>query len=186
MKIAIFISGSGSLIPSFVEEAENDSFIDIDLVLADRKCSGLDRAFDFGLEITVFEEFGTDLADFLKKREIDMVCLAGFLGILPAEFIDAYPGLILNIHPALLPKYAGKGMYGDRVHKAVLESGDEQTGTTIHEVTADVDEGPIVWQKECKVFPEDDVASLRERVQTLEKEWYALTAYQTLKERLGY
>jgi formyltetrahydrofolate-dependent phosphoribosylglycinamide formyltransferase len=102
----------------------------------------------------------------------DWLCLAGFMRLLPTEVLDAFPGRVLNIHPALLPKFGGKGMYGKRVHEAVLEAGETESGCTIHLVTPVYDEGPIVLQKKCAVLPDDTPETLAARVLEVEHAAY--------------
>ena len=110
---------------------------------------------------TVLQEAGTDL----------VVC-SGYMKQIGPKLLNTYSKRILNIHPALLPKHGGKGMYGDLVHAAVLKAGDTVTGATVHQVTAGIDEGPVVLQQEVPVLPDDTVASLRARVQAVEPELY--------------
>ena len=108
----------------------------------------------------------------LREYDIGFIVLAGFLWLVPKYLIDAFPRKIVNIHPALLPKYGGKGMYGDRVHRAVLEAGEKQTGITIHYVNERYDEGDIIFQATCPVLPGDTVETLARRVHQLEYEHY--------------
>jgi len=114
------------------------------------------------------EVFDKEISDRLKEKGVDLVLLIGFMRILSEGFVLSWSGKIINVHPSLLPKHAG-GMNED-VHKQVLESGDKETGCTIHLVTADVDEGPILIQKKCPVVEGDTVESLKEKVQKLEGE----------------
>ncbi|HEY6238291.1 MAG TPA: formyltransferase family protein, partial [Thermoplasmata archaeon] len=104
----------------------------------------------------------------LKERGVELVLLAGFLAILPPEFLRAWSGRTVNLHPALLPRYGGAGMYGRHVHEAVLRSGDSETGVTVHLATDDVDAGPILWQERTSVEPGDTPEVLRERLRPLE------------------
>lgn len=108
----------------------------------------------------------------LRRRETDMVVLAGFLWLVPGDVTEAYRGRIVNIHPALLPDFGGKGMYGDRVHRAVLDAGCRESGITIHYVNECYDSGDIIFQARCPVLPGDDVDSLAARVHALEYEHY--------------
>lgn len=118
------------------------------------------------------QEFGRRLADVLERHGAEWVCLAGFLRILDPEFVDRYRGRILNIHPALLPAFGGRGMYGERVHRAVLEAGVRESGCTVHFVTAEVDAGPVVAQARVPVYPGDTVESLAARVAEQEHRLY--------------
>ena len=104
----------------------------------------------------------------LREHEVDFIVLAGFLWLVPSGIIDVYANRIVNIHPALLPDYGGKGMYGDRVHEAVIKSGDRQSGITIHYVNNNYDEGDIIFQASCPVLEGDSPAELASRVHALE------------------
>jgi phosphoribosylglycinamide formyltransferase-1 len=106
--------------------------------------------------------------EYLEKYEIDFIVLAGFLWLVPGKLIEKYRGRIINIHPALLPSYGGKGMYGDAVHRAVIENHDPESGITIHFVNDRYDEGDIIFQSRCKVAPEDTPESLAKKVHALE------------------
>jgi len=184
MNVAIFISGTGSLLQSFVDFAvEHDDF-KISAVVADRQCLGIARAENLGLNVQLYTKCDQTLVDYLTDLGVDLVCLAGFLQIIPSSFIGDFGGVILNTHPSLIPKFCGTGFYGNKVHEAVLESGEVESGITIHEVTKDVDCGPIVFQKVCPVYPDDTVEILRNRVQKLEREWYPKIAYDYSKQKL--
>lgn len=119
----------------------------------------------------------------LEQHEVEVVCLAGFLRILSPAFVDLFGDRILNIHPALLPAFGGKGMYGERVHRAVLASGATQSGCTVHIVTGEVDAGPIILQATVPVFPDDTPASLAQRVATQEHRIYP-EAIRMVAERM--
>lgn len=117
--------------------------------------------------------YGERLVDLLARCDIGWVCLAGYLSLLPVEVIRATEGRVLNIHPSLLPKFGGKGMYGLRVHEAVLAAGERESGCTVHFVSERYDEGDIVLQKRCPVRPDDTPESLADRVLKLEHTAYA-------------
>ena len=117
-------------------------------------------------------DYGTRLLHVLREAEIDFICLAGFMSLLPEEVVRKYDGRILNIHPALLPKYGGKGMYGSRVHEAVLAAGDRESGCSVHLVNEAYDEGETVLQRRCPVLPDDTPETLADRVLDLEHEAY--------------
>jgi phosphoribosylglycinamide formyltransferase-1 len=116
------------------------------------------------------DRFGERLLSALEGCTV--LCLAGFMRMLPQEVLDAFPNRVLNIHPALLPKFGGKGMFGMHVHRAVIESGERESGCTIHIVTPVYDEGPIVLQRTCRIFPDDTPETLAQRVLALEHEAY--------------
>ena len=130
----------------------------------------LEKAAAAGVDITSFNaaDDGTELRELLDRFRIDLVILAGYLKRIPPNVIEAYGGRILNVHPALLPDFGGEGMYGARVHEAVLAAKAEQTGVTVHLVNDDYDRGPIVTQWIVPVLPGDDPASLAARVLQVE------------------
>ncbi len=115
---------------------------------------------------------GPALLDTLQQRETDFIVLAGFLWLIPEHIIQAYPNRIINIHPALLPEFGGKGMYGNRVHRAVIDAGKKESGISIHLVNEHYDEGKILYQAKCPVLPTDSVESLAQRIHELEYEHY--------------
>lgn len=174
MRIAVFVSGSGSNLQNIIDAVQDGRLknVEIAMVMADRDCFGIERALDADIPTFLLEdrkEFSTD-ADFnLRDENVDLIVLAGFLTVLTPEFTEKWKNKIINIHPALLPKYGGKGMYGERVHKAVLEAGEKESGATVHFVTADVDEGEIILQKSFKVAKSDQVKDLQKKVAEVEK-----------------
>jgi len=175
MKIAVFVSGSGSNLQNIIDAVQNGKLknVEIAMVMADRDCYAVERSLDYDIPTYLLEgrkTFSEDANHNLEGENIDLIVLAGFLSILSKEFVEKWQGKIINIHPALLPKYGGKGMYGAKVHQAVLESGDEVSGATVHFVTAGVDEGEIILQKEFKVEKGDEVADLQRKVAEVERE----------------
>lgn len=135
--------------------------------------SALDRARELGLPVLVVpfgDGYAERLARELREANIDMICLAGYMRLLPAEILATYP--TLNIHPALLPKFGGKGMYGKHVHEAVLAAGEKESGCTVHRVTPVYDEGEIILQCACPVEPDDTPDTLANRVLALEHTTY--------------
>jgi phosphoribosylglycinamide formyltransferase-1 len=183
--VAVFISGSASLLPGLYAIANEKPGMDIVAVIADRECTGLNVATMFGYETILSKKCDDALLEYLNDRMIDLIVLAGYLRVIPPSFIEKFKGKIINIHPALLPKYGGKGFYGDVVHQAVLNNKETESGLTIHEVTKDVDGGPIVFQIKCPVYLEDTVDTLRDRVRVMEKEWYPKIAYDYLMKNFG-
>ena len=148
----------------------------VEVVLSNNETSGiLKKARGYGIENHFIchknkkrDVFDFEMSQILEDKKIDLILLIGFMRILSSEFVDRWFGKIVNVHPSLLPKYAG-GMNSD-VHKSVLAAGDKETGCTIHLVTKEVDGGPILLQKSCPVFENDSIDSLKERVQKLEGE----------------
>lgn len=127
----------------------------------------VESAREMGLRVDVVapgETYGADLLRALEAAGAEWICLAGFLRLLPAEVLAKFPRRVLNIHPALLPKFGGKGMYGRRVHEAVLAAGERDSGATVHFVTTAYDEGDVVLQRTCPVLPGDTPESLAARV----------------------
>ncbi len=181
IKLAVLISGSGSNLQALIDACENPDFPAEIAVVVSNKANvyGLERAQKAEIPHHVIhhrnydgrEEFDRALVDLLKSYEIDLVCLAGFMRILTPVFINAFEDRILNTHPSLLPKHGGEGMYGEHVHKAVIESGDNKSGCTIHKVITDVDRGPVILQKDVPVLEGDTPESLAARV--LEQEHIA-------------
>jgi formyltetrahydrofolate-dependent phosphoribosylglycinamide formyltransferase len=132
----------------------------------------VDTAESLGAKVVVLDNFEEDLGPTLEKLEIDLVCLAGYMKLIPINVVKQYEGRMLNIHPALLPKFGGKGMWGMKVHEAVLAAGEMETGCTVHFVSERYDEGAILLQKKCEVAPYDTPESLAARVLALEHECY--------------
>ena len=184
-KIAVFASGSGTNAQKLFEHFENHSQIKVDVLLSNKKDAYvLERAKKFGIETRVFnrDEFvnSQEIELFLKQREIDLIVLAGFLWKIPESLVQAFSNRIINIHPALLPKYGGKGMYGMRVHEAVVEAGESETGITIHYVNERYDEGKVILQAKCRVLEGDSPEQVAQKVHELEYEFLAKTTEQLL------
>ncbi len=118
------------------------------------------------------QEYDTDLAEVLKEYGVDLVVLVGYMRILTPQFVRRFPRRIINVHPALMPKFSGKGYYGANVHEEVLKAGEKETGCTIHFVDEGVDTGEIILQKTVQVDPTDTSETLKQKVQELEKKWY--------------
>lgn len=176
MNIAIFASGSGSNAENIAHYFENKLYDSVTLILTNNPEAGvINRARKLQIPIFVFtkEQLSSGfLLDVLHRQEIDFIVLAGFLKLVPAEIIKAYPKRIINIHPALLPKYGGKGMYGDRVHRAVKAAGEEETGITIHFVNEEYDDGDIIFQVKEKIRKKDTPEDIAKKVHKLEYMYY--------------
>lgn len=172
-RIAIFASGSGSNAEKIVNYFESSQQISVDLFLTNKADAGIiERGKKLGVPTIVFDKktfTKTDeIVNILKKQDIDWVILAGFLWLIPDNLIKAYPNRIINIHPALLPKYGGKGMWGHFVHEAVLANKETESGITIHFVNEHYDEGKIIFQAKCEIAANDSAEDIAAKVQVLE------------------
>ena len=175
MKLAVLGSTNGTdLVPVVGAERSGSLSASVDVIISNNESSGiLKKARHYGIENYFICHknkkrgvFDFEMSQILENKKIDLILLIGFMRILSPGFVDRWGGKIINVHPSLLPKYAG-GMNND-VHESVLAAGDKETGCTIHLVTKEVDGGPILLQKSCPVFENDSVKSLKERVQELE------------------
>ena len=176
-KIAILASGSGSNAENIANYFNGSNYAEVSFIIANNpEAYVIERAKRLGIECAVVTKAQFMEADeiiaMLQERSIDFVVLAGFLLLVPAKLIRAYPGRIVNIHPALLPKHGGKGMYGDRVHKAVVESGDTESGITIHLIDEQYDKGTTFFQAKCPVLPTDTPDDVAAKVHALEYEHF--------------
>ncbi len=181
-QIALFASGSGSNAENIAVHFVDDAAVDVSLLLTNNPKSGvIDRARrGFGCErhvpVLLFDRptfYQTNrITEILRQQRIDLIVLAGFMWLMPADLVRAFPGRIVNIHPALLPKFGGKGMYGHFVHEAVVAAGETQSGITIHFVNEQYDEGQIIFQASCPVLPTDTPEHVARRVQALEHAHY--------------
>ena len=171
--IAILASGSGSNAENIANYFAGSTYAQVSLIVSNNpNAYVLERAKNLNIEaltVTKAEFMAADtLIAELKSRSIDFIVLAGFLLLVPEKLIEAYPGRIVNIHPALLPKHGGKGMYGDRVHRAVVEAGDTKSGITIHLIDGDYDKGTTFFQATCPVLPDDTPDDVATKVHALE------------------
>jgi len=169
--IAIFASGSGTNAQKIMEYFSDSKEIFVDSLWSNNEnAHALIRAEKLGIETFTFEQeefyHSNEILDKLSDRRIDIIVLAGFLWLLPRNLTESFT--VINIHPALLPKYGGKGMYGMNVHKAVLESKDKESGITIHRVNSNYDEGEIIFQATCPVHKNDTPETIAARVHELE------------------
>jgi phosphoribosylglycinamide formyltransferase-1 len=176
-RIAILASGSGSNAQKIMEHFKNHADSEVVLVLTNNpQAYVLQRADNFEIPTHVFsrQEFyqTDDVVKLLKKAEVDLIVLAGFLWLVPVSLLRAFPNQIVNIHPSLLPKYGGKGMYGDHVHKAVLANGETESGITIHFVNEHFDEGEAIHQAKFKIEPGDDLNTIKLKGQQLEHQHF--------------
>ncbi len=177
VNIALFASGNGSNVQNIVEYFQGDSAVKPSLILTNKADAFvIERAKNLDIPCLVFKpgelREGIVIKEAMLKYQIDFVVLAGFLLKIPDYLIDLFPQKIINIHPALLPKFGGKGMYGDFVHQAVKDSGVAETGITIHYVNREYDEGQIIFQKKVPVLASDSPDDIAQKVHALEYEYF--------------
>lgn len=175
--IAIFASGEGTNALNIIHHFKNSKKVNVALVVSNRDDAPvLMKAVAENVPVLFLrnkEYFTTiECTEIFKKEKIDLIVLAGFLWLVPTTLIRAFPNKIVNIHPALLPKYGGKGMYGINVHKAVLENKEKESGISIHYVIEKFDEGKIIFQARCAISPNETSVSLSKKIQALEHEHY--------------
>jgi phosphoribosylglycinamide formyltransferase-1 len=184
-RIAILASGSGSNAENIARYFQKNPEVEVVSILTNNpKAYVLSRAKNLNIESYTFNRevfFQSDVVlDYLAEKQIDFIVLAGFLWLIPENLIKAYPNAMVNIHPALLPKYGGKGMYGMNVHKSVVENGETESGITIHMVNEKYDEGKIVFQAKCDVTSDDSPEDVADKVHELEYEHYPKIIEQLL------
>ena len=175
--IAIFASGSGTNAENIIRYFSNRNTAQVSLILSNkREAYVFKRAAALNIRSVFFDRKELYVTDkvlrYLSFYKIDFIVLAGFLWLIPDNILTAYENRIINIHPALLPRHGGKGMYGDIVHESVIASREKVSGITIHYVNGKYDEGDIIFQAECSVEPSDTPESLASRVHALEYEHY--------------
>ncbi len=170
--IAIFASGSGSNAEKIAQYFNGTKDVSIKMVLCNNPDAGvIERAKNLEIPCYLFDKeafMSGEVLNILIVNDIDLVVLAGFLWLIPKSFIEAFPKKIINLHPALLPKYGGKGMYGHHVHEAVIENGETESGITIHFVNEAYDEGAIIFQAKYKIELNDSAMDISAKGQILE------------------
>lgn len=177
IKIALFASGNGSNADRIMDYFQNHLEIKVEILLSNNpEAFALQRARSYDVTTKSFNRrtfYETDeIVDFLKQLDISFIALAGFLWLVPDSMVAAYPNRIVNIHPALLPKYGGKGMYGIHVHQAVYDNRESESGITIHYVNNEYDRGTIIHQRKCSIEPEDQPEDIAKKVLVLEHSDY--------------
>ena len=176
-KIAVFASGSGSNAENIAKYFADSLDVSVVLVVSNNPLAGVhDRVNRLNIPSVTYtkEELadGREIIQKLATYKVDWIVLAGYLKKISETILNAYPGKIINIHPALLPKYGGKGMYGMCVHEAVVAAGDSETGITIHYINENYDEGQIIFQARCSVEPSDTPENVAAKVHALEYKYY--------------
>ncbi len=173
LHIAIFASGKGSNAENLIKYFNLHSTAKVSLILCDRKEAGVfEIATNYKIDAiylsTSVLKNPLAILEMLQQHKIDFIVLAGYLKLMPLEIINAFPGRMINLHPALLPKFGGKGMYGIKVHEAVIESGEKETGITIHYVNGHYDEGDIIFQTTTSVESDDTPQQIAKKIHELE------------------
>ncbi len=187
--LCVFASGEGTNTLNIIRYFREKGTAEVTMVVTNRADAGvIPKVRKLGIKVLVVtrEEFYGNpdlLIHTLQDAGIDLIILAGFLWMMPPRVIEAYPDRILNIHPALLPRFGGKGMYGMHVHKAVLEAGESESGITIHLVNEHYDEGAILFQEKCCIEPDDTPYSLAQKIRLLEHRCFPLFIDSFLKEK---
>ena len=192
-RIGVLASTKGTDLQAIIDEMKAGKMegIELSVVISNKKDAyALERAKEQGYKAIFVdpkkltrEEFDEEIANLLQENKVDLVVLVGYMRILSTEFVKKFPHKIINVHPALIPKFSGKNFFGANVHEAVLEAGEKETGMTIHYVDEDVDTGKIILQKKCEVLLTDTAETLKEKVQDLEKKWYPEIIRQLAKEK---
>ena len=176
-KLAIFASGSGTNMQRITEYFSENPLVEISLVVCNNPGAGvIQRADNLHIPVVMIDRTGFYQSDSISKllmeKEIDLIILAGFLWLIPNHLLQRFPNRIINIHPALLPKYGGKGMFGASVHQAVIEAGDTKSGITIHHVNEKYDDGAIIFQKDLTIDPYETADSLASKIHELEYRFF--------------
>ncbi len=182
--IVVLVSGSGTNLQRIIDTIDSGEIRNakVTLVVADRECFGLERAKNHNIENILIprgKNFNSELAKVIPENT-DLIVLAGFLSILKSEFCENWNGKIINIHPALLPKFGGKGMWGMNVHNAVIEAKEVESGATVHFVTPGIDEGEAILQKSFEVTADDTPETLAQKVHQIEYEIFPLAINKVL------
>lgn len=177
LNLAIFASGGGSNAEAIIGYLKGHSELSVGLIVSNRQDAGvLNRAANHGIETLVIDrkEFyeNKKITARLADAQIDLIVLAGFLWLIPKYLIEYFPNRVINIHPALLPKYGGKGMYGHHVHQAVFDNKEKESGITIHYVNENYDEGNVILQAHCPLLPTDQPEDIARKVLSLEHQVY--------------
>ncbi|MBD2751802.1 phosphoribosylglycinamide formyltransferase [Spirosoma validum] len=184
-RIAIFASGSGSNAEKIAQYFADKATVDITLIVSNNPKAGvIERGRRLHIPVLLFDRttfYDTNrITQILLSQPIDLIVLAGFMWLMPSDLVRAFPHKIINIHPALLPKFGGKGMYGHFVHEAVVAAGETESGITIHYVNEHYDEGQIIYQAHCPVSPTDTPEDVAHNVQILEHLHYPRVVNEVL------
>ena len=186
IRLAILGSGNGTNAQQISEYFAGRTDVQVACIIYNKRDAYIaQRAKNLGIEARYFgraDFYDNDaVLNYLREKQIDWVILAGFLWLVPTAILDAYPNRIINIHPALLPKYGGRGMYGHHVHEAVVAAGEHESGITIHIVDSNYDRGITLFQAHCTVTPDDTPDTLAAKIHLLEKEHFPRVIDETIK-----
>lgn len=186
IRLAVFASGAGSNAEKLIQYFKTSGAAQVTLVVCNKPDAGVvSIAVKEGVPVLLIENdrffHGDAYLSFLQKENIGFIALAGFLWKIPKALIDAYPKRIVNLHPALLPKFGGKGMYGQYVHEAVLAAGEVETGITVHYVDEHYDNGDVIFQTACPVLPGDKPGDIAQRIHALEHLHYPRVVEEAIR-----
>jgi phosphoribosylglycinamide formyltransferase-1 len=188
-RIILFASGSGTNVENIIKYFKHNPALEIAMVLTNNPKAGvIERLACTKIKTTLFDKVqltNGELINQIKLLNPDLIVLAGFLLKIPLDFTQAFKDKIINIHPSLLPKHGGKGMYGDRVHRSVKEAGDQETGISIHFVNEHYDEGSIIFQAKVKIEEKDSIEEIANRVHQLEYKFYPEVIQNLLFPNVG-
>jgi phosphoribosylglycinamide formyltransferase-1 len=184
-RLALFVSGTGSNAKNIINYFEEKEAFEVVLVMTNKSDSPIiEFALSKSINLVMCSNEQANNADFLiamcSAHTVTHVILAGYLKLIPAALIAKYPNRIINLHPALLPNYGGKGMYGDHVHRAVLENNESRSGITIHVVNEEYDEGRFLAQFFCKLSENETLETIRQKIHSLEYSYFPIVLEQTL------
>ncbi len=185
-RIVIFASGSGTNAENLIRFFHNRENASVSLVLTNNPhAKVLDRAKKLKVSALSFNKIAftetDDVLNILQNSKPDLIVLAGFLWMFPKKILNMFPNKVINVHPALLPKYGGKGMYGMNVHEAIVANKETETGITIHYVNEHYDEGAIIFQSKCAVLKTDSAQDVADKIHGLEMEWFPKVVEELLK-----
>ena len=191
-RIAVLASTRGTDLQAIIDEMKAGKMpgIELAIVISNKEDAyALQRAKEQGYKALFIdpkgksrEDFDQEMLQILEAEKVDLIVLVGYMRILSVPFVKAFPKRIINVHPALIPKFCGKNFFGANVHESVLQAHEKETGMTIHYVEEGVDTGEIIIQKTCPVLPNDTPDTLKDRVQALEKQWYPEVIRQLAKQ----
>lgn len=190
IKLALFASGTGSNVIRFIEYFKNHFSIEVSFVLTNKNDAPVIEKVKAisNIPVLIFNNNivadGEKLKDICSVQNIDYIILAGYLRKIPESFTKAFPNKIINVHPSLLPKFGGKGMYGKYVHEAVLANQEIESGISIHFVNEEFDEGKIIAQHKCKLEADENLSSLQQKIQLLEHQFFPLEVEKVIQNNL--